>query len=126
MNFSSFLLFSVLLGACAAPSWTAAQSVGKNVVTSERARAELMVHAPEGFEPGKPVWVGLQLAHQPGWHSYWKNSGDSGLPTQLQWTLPAGVVAGADAGALHSSDIKNSCPRMALASSTPGQACTTL
>jgi thiol:disulfide interchange protein len=44
--------------------------------------------------PGKEVWVGLQLAHQPEWHTYWKNSGDSGLPTQLQWTLPAGIVAG--------------------------------
>ena len=44
--------------------------------------------------PGQPVWVGLQLAHQPEWHTYWKNSGDSGLPTQLQWTLPPGVMAG--------------------------------
>jgi hypothetical protein len=41
-----------------------------------------------------PVWVGLQLAHQPEWHTYWKNAGDSGLPTQLQWTLPPGVSAG--------------------------------
>ncbi|MFC5497225.1 protein-disulfide reductase DsbD family protein [Caenimonas terrae] len=53
-----------------------------------------MAHAPDGAEPGKQVWVGLQLAHQPGWHTYWKNSGDSGLPTQLAWTLPAGVTAG--------------------------------
>ncbi|HEX7889364.1 MAG TPA: thioredoxin family protein [Ramlibacter sp.] len=53
-----------------------------------------MAHAPEGVQPGKPVWVGLQLTHQPQWHTYWKNSGDSGLPTQLTWTLPAGVVAG--------------------------------
>ena len=35
-----------------------------------------------------------RLAHQPEWHTYWKNSGDSGLPTQLQWTLPPGVPAG--------------------------------
>jgi len=67
---------------------------GKAVVTTERVRAELLGHAPEGVGPGKPVWVGLQLAHQPEWHTYWKNSGDSGLPTQLQWTLPRGVTAG--------------------------------
>jgi thiol:disulfide interchange protein/DsbC/DsbD-like thiol-disulfide interchange protein len=66
----------------------------KSVVTTERVRAELVAHAPEGVTPGKPVWVGLQLAHQPEWHTYWKNSGDSGLPTVLQWTLPAGVTAG--------------------------------
>ena len=64
------------------------------VVQSDQARAELLAHAPEGATPGKPVWVGLQLTHAPGWHTYWKNSGDSGLPTELQWTLPAGVTAG--------------------------------
>ena len=64
------------------------------VVTTEQVRAELMVHAPDGADAGKQVWVGLQLAHQPGWHTYWKNSGDSGLPTDLRWTLPEGVTAG--------------------------------
>jgi len=83
--------------ACAAwllPLAAAAQSAGKSVVTTERVRAELMAHAPDGVGPGKQVWVGLHLAHQPEWHTYWKNTGDSGLPTQLQWTLPAGVTAG--------------------------------
>jgi len=40
------------------------------------------------------LWLGLLLQHQPHWHTYWKNPGDSGLPTQLQWTLPAGLTAG--------------------------------
>lgn len=71
-----------------------AQHGGKSVVVTERTRAELLAHAPEGLEPGKQVWVGLQLAHKPEWHSYWKNPGDSGLPTKLEWTLPAGVLAG--------------------------------
>ena len=66
----------------------------KSVVATDRVRAELMAQAPEGIAAGKPVWVGLQLTHQPEWHTYWKNAGDSGLPTQLQWTLPAGVTAG--------------------------------
>jgi thiol:disulfide interchange protein DsbD len=66
----------------------------KSVSSTGQVRAELMAHAPEGVTSGKPVWVGLQLAHQPHWHTYWKNSGDSGLPTQLEWTLPPGVLAG--------------------------------
>ncbi len=78
--------------------WLAAASAASAapgaVVTTERVRAELLAHAPEGVEPGKPVWLGLQLRHQPEWHTYWKNPGDSGLPTQLQWTLPAGLEAG--------------------------------
>lgn len=72
----------------------AGAQAAKSVVASERVRAELVAQAPDGVAPGKPVWVGLQLAHAPGWHTYWKNSGDSGLPTQMQWTLPAGVTAG--------------------------------
>ena len=64
------------------------------VVQSEQARAELLAHAPEGVAPGKPVWLGLQITHAPDWHTYWKNSGDSGLPTELEWTLPPGVSAG--------------------------------
>ncbi len=64
------------------------------VVTTEQVRAELLAHAPDGAGPGMTVWVGLQIRHKPEWHTYWKNAGDSGLPTQLQWTLPAGVSAG--------------------------------
>ena len=36
----------------------------------------------------------VRLEHQPHWHTYWKNPGDSGLPTKLEWTLPPGVRAG--------------------------------
>lgn len=64
------------------------------VVTTEQVRAELMAWAPDGAGPGQQIWLGLQLDHQPGWHTYWKNSGDSGLPTVLDWQLPAGVSAG--------------------------------
>ena len=93
------LLFATVLIACYALSSGAgaqitSQDKAKTVVSTERVRAELMAHASDGVVPGKPVWVGLQLIHQPEWHTYWKNSGDSGLPTQLQWTLPAGVTAG--------------------------------
>lgn len=68
--------------------------LGGAEVRTEQVRAELLAHAPDGAAPGKTVWVGLQLTHTPHWHTYWKNSGDSGLPTELQWTLPAGVTAG--------------------------------
>lgn len=78
----------------ALPLLASAQSGPGTTVTTPQVRAELLAHAPEGVEPGKPVWVGLQITHQPEWHTYWKNSGDSGLPTELAWTLPPGLVAG--------------------------------
>jgi thiol:disulfide interchange protein DsbD len=85
--------------ALAAPLMAPAQSLvsrltDTTVVQSDQARAELLAHAPEGASLGKPVWLGLQITHAPDWHTYWKNSGDSGLPTELQWTLPPGVSAG--------------------------------
>ena len=81
--------------ACLALSTGAmAQNSVQNTFTTEQVQAELMAHAPDGVDPGKTVWVGLQLRHQPDWHTYWKNSGDSGLATNLSWTLPAGVLAG--------------------------------
>ncbi|MFP8779682.1 protein-disulfide reductase DsbD family protein [Hydrogenophaga sp. RWCD_12] len=96
----SFARQGLLLLACllAAPVPLLAQGLlgaaGSPVVQTPQVRAELMAHAPEGVAPGARLWLGLQLTHQPEWHTYWKNSGDSGLPTELQWTLPAGVSAG--------------------------------
>ncbi|HVT31335.1 MAG TPA: protein-disulfide reductase DsbD domain-containing protein [Rhodanobacteraceae bacterium] len=40
--------------------------------------------------PGQSQQLGLRLRHEPHWHTYWINPGDSGLPTTLTWTLPAG------------------------------------
>jgi thiol:disulfide interchange protein len=87
------LLAAAVLAASFLPSIGLAQ-VDKAVVATERVRAELLAHAPQGVVPGQPVWVGLQIAHQPGWHTYWKNPGDSGLPTTLTWILPPGIEAG--------------------------------
>ncbi len=86
------LLFA-LLCTLSWPSW-ALDLTGGGVVKTAQVQAELLVHAPEGVAAGQPLWLGLQLQHAPHWHSYWKNAGDSGLPTELRWTLPAGVAAG--------------------------------
>ncbi|MBB6249738.1 protein-disulfide reductase DsbD family protein [Nitrospirillum iridis] len=44
--------------------------------------------------PGQPLWVALDQKLQDGWHTYWINPGDSGLPTEVTWTLPPGWKAG--------------------------------
>ena len=80
-----------VLGGSALSSTSSLSSAITNVVTTPQVRAELLVHSPQGLAS---AWVGLHLQHQPGWHTYWKNPGDSGLPTQLQWTLPPGVRVG--------------------------------
>jgi thiol:disulfide interchange protein len=44
--------------------------------------------------PGTTLWVDLHLDIAEGWHTYWRNPGDSGLPTEIAWTLPPGFTAG--------------------------------
>jgi thiol:disulfide interchange protein len=44
--------------------------------------------------PGGTVTLALTMRPSQGWHGYWKNPGDSGIETQIAWTLPAGVAAG--------------------------------
>jgi thiol:disulfide interchange protein DsbD len=45
-------------------------------------------------QPGQSFQAGVLLTLQDGWHVYWKNAGDSGLPTRIKWNLPAGFTAG--------------------------------
>ena len=82
-----------LLAACALAAPALAQADAA-VVTTPQVRAELVALAPQGLAPGQPAWVGLSITHKPEWHTYWKNPGDSGLPTELRWQLPPGVQAG--------------------------------
>lgn len=44
--------------------------------------------------PGEIIWLGLEMRPREGWHSYWKNYGDSGAAPIFYWTLPEGVTAG--------------------------------
>ena len=63
------------------------------VVKTEHVEARLVTERASA-QPGKPITVGLQLRMAPHWHTYWKNPGDSGLPTRIHWVLPAGWKAG--------------------------------
>lgn len=45
--------------------------------------------------PGQTFTVALTLSHHPGFHTYWKNPGTVGMPTDLRWELPEGFRAGA-------------------------------
>ena len=64
------------------------------VVKTEHVEAELVAEK-SAVQAGKPVTLGLKLRMEPQWHTYWKNPGDSGLPTKIEWILPAGWKAGA-------------------------------
>jgi thiol:disulfide interchange protein DsbD len=48
----------------------------------------------QGIAPGETIHVALRQRIETHWHTYWRNSGDSGEPTRIKWTLPAGWQAG--------------------------------
>ena len=93
-TFGSVLVFATAALALSLPAQAQLSPKTGAVVSTAHVRAELVAYAPDGVTPGASVWVGLQIAHQPQWHTYWKNAGDSGLPTELALTLPPGITAG--------------------------------
>ena len=46
------------------------------------------------IQPGTPFTVAVYFEMEEGWHNYWRNAGDSGLPTTVDWELPQGFAAG--------------------------------
>ena len=78
---------------CAAAALVFAVASVAAPVRTAHVEAEL-VAAKTALVPGEPLTVALRLGVEKGWHTYWRNPGDSGLPTTLEWKLPNGVSAG--------------------------------
>ena len=87
-------LLVVAIAAAGAAWWFPGLRTQATVVVTEHAEAEL-VAARDAMEPGEPLLVALRLKAIPGWHTYWRNPGDSGQPTSIEWRLPPGFAAGA-------------------------------
>jgi len=54
-----------------------------------------LVAEPAAVAGAQPFTLAVRMQVKPGWHVYWRNPGDSGLPPEVTWTLPAGFNAGA-------------------------------
>jgi thiol:disulfide interchange protein DsbD len=65
-----------------------------NTVATDNVKARLLGEQ-DSIAPGQSVWVALELDIRDGWHTYWRNPGDSGQATQIEWSLPPGLTAGA-------------------------------
>src|SRR2546423_5601125 len=53
---------------------------------------ELVAEGPA--PPGGEVELAIHMRTNPGWHGYWLNPGDAGLPMDVKWQLPPGFSAG--------------------------------
>ena len=89
---SSMLRSSTLLALVAVASAVALPADAAPVRTAH-VEAEI-VSEKAALVPGRTLTVALRLAMERGWHTYWRNPGESGLPTTLAWKLPERLTAG--------------------------------
>jgi DsbC/DsbD-like thiol-disulfide interchange protein/cytochrome c biogenesis protein CcdA len=75
------MLFALL----AAPA--AAQQPRVNAI-----QPELVAEGP--VRPGGEVELAIVMHTREGWHGYWQNPGDAGLPMKVEWSLPSGASLG--------------------------------
>ena len=74
-------------------AWLLAGGAHARAVQTDHVESELIAERTAA-EPGRPLRVGLRLKMDEHWHTYWRNPGDTGLPTTIQWQLPAGFQSG--------------------------------
>lgn len=71
------------------PGFLAGQEDDPNPNSDARLVSEVLA-----VQPGRSFTVGVHFTLDPQWHNYWRNAGDSGLPTTIEWDLPDGLAAG--------------------------------
>jgi len=82
-------LFLALMASLVLPLAASAQESVQGQIT----RATLLSKT-SGVIAGQTLTVGVLLEPKDEWHTYWKDPGDAGIPTTLEWTLPEGFTAG--------------------------------
>lgn len=95
----SRLLAAILAFCLIAPGLASAQGIsaapGQTTGPKSTVRIEAeLVPMSAWAAPGSTAIVAVRQQIEPGWHTYWRNPGDSGGATTLDWTLPTGVTAG--------------------------------
>ena len=61
---------------------------------SEARGIEPQLVAEGSAPPGGEVELAIHMRPEAGWHGYWLNPGDAGLPMDVEWQLPNGFSAG--------------------------------
>ena len=74
--------------------WLLLAQTGKAQTVSGSHGKVSLIAEENAVLPGRNFRVGLRFELEKGWHIYWVNPGDSGQPSRVQWTLPAGFRAG--------------------------------
>ena len=80
-------LAALVLGVAAAMP-----AAAQDIITTEQLAARL-ISEQAVVRPGDSIHIALHQAVVPGWHTYWRNPGDSGQAPRIVWQLPEGAAA---------------------------------
>jgi len=84
----------LLILACLGLGPAMAQSPAQGFRTpADLVQASLLAE-PAAVAGGTPFTLAIHMRLKAGWHVYWRNPGDSGLPPEVTWTMPAGFGTG--------------------------------
>lgn len=78
----NFLAFLIVLGFS-----NIAFAQSKNVEVS-------IISQKDSVAPGQSFFIGLKQKMAPNWHTYWRNPGDVGDATRIEWQAPKGIEFG--------------------------------
>lgn len=84
------LFFSTVAPVCT--SWSAAALAQGSGSAEQHVQVSLLADSL-AIMPGRPFEVGIKLKMEDGWHTYYKECGDAGMPTSVVWQLPRGFSA---------------------------------
>jgi thiol:disulfide interchange protein DsbD len=88
-GFRGYALLAVIaLAIAASPRAAMAQALQAKHLEAE------LVAENDAIHPNEPFMVALRLKMEEGWHTYWRNPGDAGMATSIEWQLPEGFTAG--------------------------------
>jgi suppressor for copper-sensitivity B len=88
---TALLLLALPLLLAPSPARGAASPWAEN----EQSRVRLLTEYATAPRSG-PIRMGLQFTLSPGWHVYWKNSGDAGFPPVVTFSAPEGTLTGSE------------------------------
>ena len=87
------LIFALAALVCGDTNAQTSFALPDSSLAANHTQVKLFLSA-DTVKPGDIILAGVDLKMEPGWHTYWKNPGDAGSPTKIQWQLPPGISAG--------------------------------
>jgi len=93
--FAMLAVFGALLVPASARAQFGGPPAGPLGVTAQSANVTIrLLSEAKAVAPGETFYVAIKQTIRPKWHTYWRNPGDTGEATRIDWTLPEGTTAG--------------------------------